>query len=68
MAAIVARPFKLALVQLAGLGKDKTKNLQLASAGVRKAVQEGKADIVVLPVCLPLPASRFEPDISFSAV
>ncbi|KAJ9095838.1 hypothetical protein QFC20_006547 [Naganishia adeliensis] len=49
MSAIVARPFKLALVQLAGLGKDKTKNLQLASAGVRKAVQEGKADIVVLP-------------------
>ncbi|GHJ85835.1 hypothetical protein NliqN6_2237 [Naganishia liquefaciens] len=49
MAAITARPFKLALVQLAGLGKDKAKNLAVASAGVRKAVQEGKADIVVLP-------------------
>jgi hypothetical protein len=50
MASIVARPFKLALVQLAGLGKDKTANLALARAGVKKAVQEGKADVVVLPV------------------
>ncbi|KAI5454743.1 Omega-amidase nit3 [Naganishia albida] len=49
MASIVARPFKLALVQLAGLGKDKSKNLALARAGVRKAVQEGKANVVVLP-------------------
>lgn len=55
MASIVARPFKLALVQLAGLGKDKSKNLALARAGVRKAVQEGKANVVVLPVRLATP-------------
>lgn len=54
MATITARPFKLALVQLAGLGKDKAANLAVASAGVRRAVQEGKADIVVLPVSPPL--------------
>ncbi|KAJ9108722.1 hypothetical protein QFC21_000042 [Naganishia friedmannii] len=49
MSTITAKPFKLALVQLAGLGKDKTRNLAIASAGVRKAVEEGKADVVVLP-------------------
>lgn len=58
MASIVARPFKLALVQLAGLGKDKSKNLALARAGVRKAVQEGKANVVVLPVRLSTPRNR----------
>jgi omega-amidase len=50
MASITARPFKLALVQLAGLGKDKTANLAVAAKGVSKAVTEGKADLVVLPV------------------
>jgi hypothetical protein len=50
MASITARPFKLALVQLAGLGKDKTANLKVAANGMRKAVTEGKADLVVLPV------------------
>lgn len=50
MAPIDAKPFKLALVQLGGLGADKTANLKIASEGVRRAVQEGKADMVVLPV------------------
>ncbi|KAJ9104780.1 hypothetical protein QFC19_003921 [Naganishia cerealis] len=49
MSTIAAKPFKLALVQLAGLGKDKTRNLEIASQGVTRAVQEGKADVVVLP-------------------
>ncbi|KAJ9127770.1 hypothetical protein QFC24_000053 [Naganishia onofrii] len=49
MSTITAKPFKLALVQLAGLGKDKTRNLAIASAGVKRAVEEGKANVVVLP-------------------
>lgn len=50
MASIQAKPFKLALVQLGGLGDDKAANLQRASQGVKEAVQTGKADLVVLPV------------------
>ena len=51
MASIQAKPFKLALVQLGGLSDDKTKNLEIAAAGVKKAASEGKADLIVLPVC-----------------
>lgn len=50
MAQIQARPFRLALVQLDGLGADKTANLKIAERGVQEAVEVGKADLVVLPV------------------
>jgi predicted amidohydrolase len=50
MSTITAKNFKLALVQLGGLTDDKSKNLEIAAAGVKKAVGEGKADVVVLPV------------------
>jgi predicted amidohydrolase len=50
MSTITAKNFKLALVQLGGLTDDKSKNLEIAAAGVKKAVNEGKADVVVLPV------------------
>jgi hypothetical protein len=50
MTSIQAKPFKLALVQLGGLSEDKAKNLEVAAAGVKTAVQEGKAGLVVLPV------------------
>lgn len=53
MAKIQAKPFKLALVQLGGLTADKAHNLEVAAKGVREAVQQGKADVVVLPVCSP---------------
>ena len=52
MATIQAKPFRLALVQLGGLGADKTLNLKIASEKVREAVKDGKADLVVLPVSL----------------
>jgi hypothetical protein len=52
MATIQAKPFRLALVQLGGLGTDKTQNLKIASDKVREAVKVGKADLVVLPVSL----------------
>ena len=52
MSTIQAKPFKLALVQLGGLSEDKTKNLEIAAAGVKEAVSKGKADLVVLPVSL----------------
>ncbi len=50
MATIQAKSFKLALVQLGGLGSDKAQNLKTASKAVREAVTNGKADLVVLPV------------------
>lgn len=49
MSTIQAKPFKLALVQLGGLSEDKTKNLEIAAAGVKEAVSKGRADLVVLP-------------------
>jgi hypothetical protein len=50
MATIQAKPFKLALLQLGGLGADKTHNLKVASEAVKEAASNGKADLVVLPV------------------
>lgn len=46
------KSFKLALLQLGGLSDDKTRNLKIAADQVKKAVSEGKADMVVLPVSL----------------
>ena len=54
MATIKASPFKLALVQLGQVGKDKTRNLAHAREMVLKAAEgaegQGKVDVVVLPV------------------
>jgi predicted amidohydrolase len=59
MATIKASPFKLALVQLGQVGKDKTRNLAHAREMVLKAAKgaegKGKVDVVVLPVsCEPM--------------
>jgi hypothetical protein len=63
MATIKASPFKLALVQVGILGKDKTRNLANAREMVLQAAQgqDGlKADLVVLPVsqALGLPSRK----------
>lgn len=54
MATIKASPFRLALIQLGGTGKNKTANLAHAREMVLKAAKgvEGgeKAQLVVLPV------------------
>lgn len=42
-------PFKLALIQLGGIGADKAKNLAHARAMILKAANNG-AQVVVLPV------------------
>jgi hypothetical protein len=59
MATIKASPFKLALVQLGQVGKDKTRNLAHAREMVLEAAKgaegKGKVDVVVLPVsCEPM--------------
>lgn len=46
-----ASPFKLALVQLGGVGADKTKNLAHAREKILEAAKHG-ANVVVLPVGL----------------
>ena len=43
------KPFKLALIQLGGIGANKTENLQHARAKVLEAAA-GKPDLIVLPV------------------
>jgi omega-amidase len=53
--AFTAKPFRLTLIQLGGVGEDKTANLAHAKEMVKKAVQpvDGKkTDLVVLPVSL----------------
>lgn len=52
-APIAARPFRLALVQLGGVGHDKARNLQQARDKIAEAAKgdgKGKVDLVVLPV------------------
>ncbi|QRW00747.1 carbon-nitrogen hydrolase [Ceratobasidium sp. AG-Ba] len=56
--AFTAKPFRLSLIQLGGVGADKTSNLAHAREMVLKAVQpvDGKkSDLVVLPECFNSP-------------
>ncbi|KAG9077013.1 hypothetical protein FS749_011151 [Ceratobasidium sp. UAMH 11750] len=56
--AFTAKPFRLTLIQLGGLGADKSNNLAHAREMVMKAVQpvDGKkSDLVVLPECFNSP-------------
>lgn len=59
MATIKAQAFKIGFIQLGGTGAIKTDNLRLARTKVLQAAKgkdgKGKVDLVVLPVCLPLP-------------
>lgn len=50
MAQIVAKPFRLALLQLAGLNATKANNISVARAAVKKAAEsKPKPDLIVLP-------------------
>ena len=49
----MARPFKLAMVQILVRGGDKAGNLARAIAGIEKAAREG-AEVILLPECLDL--------------
>lgn len=52
MAAIVARPFRLALIQLGQVTANKQANLAHAADMIRRAARESpkKPDLIVLPV------------------
>jgi hypothetical protein len=59
--AFTAKPFRLTLIQLGGVGEDKSANLAHAQEMVKKAVQpvDGKkTDLVVLPVSLQSTCNR----------
>lgn len=59
----VLKPFTLALIQLGGIGADKSANLQHASDMIRKAASAiKKPDLIVLPVRSLIVQSKFTPD------
>lgn len=57
------KPFNLALIQLGGVGSDKSANLRHAREMLLKAARgEGgaKPDLIVLPVCCILPPTAWK--------
>lgn len=64
MAQISAKPFRLALLQLAGLNATKSNNISVARAAVKKAAEsKPKPDLIVLPEIWnsPYAVTAFEP-------